>query len=228
MAHVADSTDAPGPAVAGPLRRFPFGLATVVAVFGIVAVSAAQAQSLGDRFRDMFGIKSQPERTAPVSGETASAPSDLTCPPVTIRAGASTYAVGLPGQPASGTDLRYQAVIRQTARECDYNTDTHQIAIKVGIQGRVIVGPAGAPPTVEVPLRIAVVEDGVSSKTIATKVYTTTVNVQGDAGGTYSFVSDDIAYPAPQGAAADRYMFYIGFDPQALKPEPRARGKRKN
>jgi hypothetical protein len=75
-------------------------------------------------------------------------------------------------------------------------------------------------------LRIAVVEDGVSSKTIATKAYTITVNVPGDEGGTYSFVSDDIAYPAPQGAAADRYVFYIGFDPQALKPEPRSRRKR--
>ena len=152
----------------------------MVAVCCIVAASPAHSQSLGDRFKEIFGIKSQPERAAPASGETASLPSDLSCPPVTIRAGASTYAVGLPGKPASGTDLRYQVTIGETARECDYNTDTHQIAIKVGIQGRVIVGPAGAPPTVEVPLRIAVVEDGVSSKTIATKAYTITVNVQGD------------------------------------------------
>jgi hypothetical protein len=208
-------------------RRFPFRLATMVTVCCVVAASPAQSQSLGDRFKEMFGIKSHPEQTAPASGATASAPDDLTCPPVTIRAGASTYAVGLPGKPASGPDLRYQATIGETARECDYNTDTHQIAIKVGIQGRVIVGPAGAPSTVEVPLRVAVVEDGVSSKTIATKAYTVTVNLSGDGGGTYSFVSDDIAYPAPQGVAADRYVFYIGFDPQALKPEPRARGKRR-
>jgi hypothetical protein len=174
----------------------------------------------------MFGIKSQPERAAPASGATASAPTDLTCPPVTIRSGASTYAVGLPGQPASGTDLRYQVTIGETARECDYNTDTHQIAIKIGIQGRVIVGPAGAPPAVEVPLRIAVVEDGVSPKTIATKAYTIPVTLPGDQGAPYSFVADDIVYPAPQGAAADRYVFYIGFDPQALKPEPRSRKTR--
>jgi hypothetical protein len=208
-------------------RRFPFRVATMVTACCVVAASPAQSQSLGDRFKEMFGVKSHPEQTAPASGATASAPDDLTCPPVTIRAGASTYAVGLPGKPASGPDLRYQATIGETARECDYNTDTHQIAIKVGIQGRVIVGPAGAPSTVEVPLRVAVVEDGVSSKTIATKAYTVTVNLSGDGGGTYSFVSDDIAYPAPQGVAADRYVFYIGFDPQALKPEPRARGKRR-
>lgn len=227
MPPVADSTEAHGPAGAGRLWRFPLCLATIVMVGCVVAAAPARSQSLGDRFKDMFGIKSQPEQAPPASGATASAPDDLTCPPVTIRSGASTYAVGLPGKPASGPDLRYQAVIRQTARECDYNTDTHQIAIKVGIQGRVIVGPAGAPPTVEVPLRVAVVEDGVSSKTIATKAYTVTVNLSGDDGASYSFVSSDIVYPAPQGADADRYVFYIGFDPQALKPEPRARSRRR-
>ena len=227
MVPVADSTEARVPAAAGQRRRFPLHLAVAAAIYCVAAASPVRSQSLGDRFKEMFGVKSQPEQAVPASGATASAPSDLTCPPVTIRSGASTYAVGLPGQPASGTDLRYQVTIGETARECDYNTDTHQVAIKIGIQGRVIVGPAGAPPTVEVPLRIAVVEDGVSPKTIATKAYTIPVNLPGAEGAPYSFVADDIAYPAPQGAAADRYVFYIGFDPQALKPEPRAKGKRR-
>jgi hypothetical protein len=226
MVQFADSTEARVAATAGQRRRFPLGLAIAAAICCVAAASPAQSQSLGDRFKEMFGIKSQPERAAPASGATASAPTDLTCPPVTIRSGASTYAVGLPGQPASGTDLRYQVTIGETARECDYNTDTHQIAIKIGIQGRVIVGPAGAPPAVEVPLRIAVVEDGVSPKTIATKAYTIPVTLPGDQGAPYSFVADDIVYPAPQSSAADRYVFYIGFDPQALKPEPRARKTR--
>jgi hypothetical protein len=226
MLDVADTTEVDEPAAVGHLGRFPLRLTTIIAVGCMVAAAPAQSQSLGDRFKEMFGIKSQPERAAPVSGDTASVPGDLTCPSVAIRSGASTYAVGATGQPASGTDVRYQATIHETARECDYNTDTHQIAIKIGIRGRVIVGPAGAPPAVEVPLRVAVVEDGISAKTIATKAYTVTVSLSGDEGGSYSFVSDDISYPAPQGAAADRYVFSVGFDPQALKPEPRSGRKR--
>jgi hypothetical protein len=226
MLDVADTTEVDEPAAVGHLGRFPLRLTTIIAVGCMVAAAPAQSQSLGDRFKEMFGIKSQPERAAPVSGDTASVPGDLTCPSVAIRSGASTYAVGATGQPASGTDVRYQATIHETARECDYNTDTHQIAIKIGIRGRVIVGPAGAPPAVEVPLRVAVVEDGISAKTIATKAYTITVSLSGDEGGSYSFISDDISYPAPQGAAADRYVFYVGFDPQALKPEPRSGRKR--
>lgn len=197
----------------------------VVSVAILGAVSPAQAQSIGDSFKEMFGLKPKPA-PAPAPGAPASVPDNLTCPSVTIRAGASTFAVGLPGKEASGTDLRYQAVIRQTARECDYNTDTHVIATRVGIQGRIIVGPAGAPPTVEVPLRVAVVQDGVSPKTIATKAYTISVPVPGDDGAPFSFVADDISYPAPVGAAGDKYVFYVGFDPQALKPEPRPRAKR--
>lgn len=226
MLNVAGTTEVDEPVPVRHLVSFPLRLMTMAAGCWIVAASPAQSQSLGDRFKEMFGVKSQPERAAPASGDVASVPGDLTCPTVSIRAGASTYTVGASGQPASGTDVRYQATIGDTARECDYNTDTHQIAIKVGIRGRVIVGPAGAPPSVEVPLRIAVVEDGVSAKTIATKAYTITVSLSGNEGGTYSFVSDDISYPAPQSAAADRYVFYVGFDPQALKPEPHSDRKR--
>src|SRR5688500_7285764 len=147
MLNVAGTTDVDEPAAVRHVVGFPLRLMTMVAGCWIVAASPAKSQSLGDRFKEMFGVKSQPERAAPASGSTASVPDDLTCPTVSIRAGASTYTVGASGQPASGTDVRYQATIGDTARECDYNTDTHQIAIKVGIRGRVIVGPAGAPPS---------------------------------------------------------------------------------
>ena len=72
-----------------------------------------------------------------------------------------------PGKQAVGNDLRYQATITQTARECTINGG--QITARIGIQGRVIAGPAGAPPTVEMPLRVAVVQGGVGEKMIATK-----------------------------------------------------------
>ena len=41
--------------------------------------------------------------------------------------------------------------------------------MKVGIEGRVITGPAGGPGTIDVPLRIAVVHDGINPKTIVSK-----------------------------------------------------------
>jgi hypothetical protein len=177
--------------------------------------------SIGSRFSQLFGSKSQ------AVGEAAPPPVDneLSCPPVTIRAGASTYAVGAPGKEAAGNDLRYQATISRTARDCTRNGD--QITARIGILGRVIVGPAGAPQTVEIPLRVAVVQGGVQEKTIATKVFRTTVTMNDDNSVPFSLVAEDVVYPVPSGATGDSYIFYIGFDPQALTPERPSRAARK-
>jgi hypothetical protein len=177
--------------------------------------------SIGSRFSQLFGSKSQ------AVGEAAPPPVDneLSCPPVTIRAGASTYAVGAPGKEAAGNDLRYQATISRTARDCTRNGD--QITARIGILGRVIVGPAGAPQTVEIPLRVAVVQGGVQEKTIATKVFRTTVTMNDDNSVPFSLVAEDVVYPVPPGATGDSYIFYIGFDPQALTPERPSRAARK-
>jgi hypothetical protein len=182
--------------------------------------SSDSGSSISDRFGQLFGSKSQ------AVGEAAPPPeNDLTCPSVSIRPGASTYAVGQPGKPASGSDLRYQATIIRTARDC--NLSGGQIVARIGIQGRVIAGPAGAPASVDVPLRIAVVQDGVTPKTIFTKAYQTNVSMSADSSVVFSLVAEDVTYPPPVGAAGDSYVFYIGFDPSALKPEPKARAKKR-
>ena len=172
--------------------------------------------TIGDRFNQLFGRKSQ------AVGETAPAPdgAELDCPVVKIRAGASTYAVATPGKQPAGSDLRYQATITRTARDCTRSSG--QIIARIGIQGRVIAGPAGTPATVEIPLRVAVVQAGVHEKVISTKVYRTSVSMSEDAGVPFSLVGEDLTYTMPAGLTSDNYVFYIGFDPQALTPEPKS------
>ena len=178
----------------------------------------ARRKSLVDRVQELFGWKvGEPPGSSGAGG--AGTETELTCPPVSIRAGASTYAVAAPGKQPVGNDLRFQATITRTARDCTLTGD--QITARIGIQGRVIAGPAGAPPTVEIPLRVAVVQGGVQEKTIATKVYRTTVSMTEAGSVPFSLVAEDLVYPVPPGAAGDSYIFYIGFDPQALKPEPK-------
>jgi hypothetical protein len=186
------------------------------------AGSSASSPSISDRFSQLFGSKSQAVGDAPPPAEQ----SDLTCPTVAIRPGASTFAVGMPGKEASGADLRYQATITRTARDC--NLAGGQITARIGIQGRLIAGPAGAPQSVDVPLRVAVVQDGVTPKTIFTKSYQTNVSMSSDNSVLFSLVAEDVVYPVPEGNAGDSYVFYIGFDPQALQPAPKPKAKRKN
>jgi hypothetical protein len=215
--------------VAGRAGRLRMALALAVAggvlsgcgggsLFG---ASSDSSPSIGSRFSQIFGSKSQ------AVGETAPPPVDneLTCPPVSIRAGASTYAVAAPGKEPVGNDLRFQATITRTARDCTQTGD--QITARIGILGRVIAGPAGNPPTVEIPLRVAVVQGGIQEKTITTKVYRTTVSMNDSGSVPFSLVAEDVVYPVPPGATGDSYIFYIGFDPQALTPEPKAKVARK-
>ena len=200
--------------------------AAILTGLGCAMVAApASAQSLGDRFKSLFGGKSEEPPANAAPSEQPPVDPDLSCPPVSIRAGASTYAVAAPGKQPVGNDLRFQATITRTARECSINGS--EITARIGIQGRVIAGPAGAPQTVQVPLRVAVVQGGISEKTIATKAYQTTVTMTEGGSEPFTLVADDLVYPAPSGAVADNYVFYIGFDPQALKPEPKPRATKK-
>ncbi|WP_246756430.1 hypothetical protein [Bradyrhizobium neotropicale] len=205
-------------------------IASVVATAlgcGTLAAPAA-AQSLTDRFKSLFGggkSEEQPAEKPPAPAGGQSSESDVLCPPVAIRSGASTYAVGAPGKEPVGSDLRFQATITRTARECALNGG--DITARIGIQGRIIVGPAGAPPTVQVPLRVAVVQGGVSEKTIATKAYQTTVTMGEGGSEPFTLVAEDLTFSAPSADVAENYIFYIGFDPQALKPEPKPKAARK-
>jgi hypothetical protein len=209
----------------GALRRGP--AITLAFSLLLTAASPAAAQSLTDRFKSLLGGKSdQPAQTTPAPGQPPAGPEeDMDCPSVTVRAGASTYAVAPPGKQAVGNDVRYQATITKMARECVRNGG--DITARIGIQGRVIAGPAGAPTTVEIPLRVAVVQGGVGEKVIASKAYRTTVEMSEGGSVPFTFVAEDLAYPMPSAAAADSYIFYVGFDPQALSPEPKPRAKKK-
>lgn len=202
--------------------------AVLLALGAASAAPPAAAQSLTDRFKSLFGGGSDDkgQENLPASGGPPVDPTDgLTCPPVNIRAGASTYAVAAPGKQAVGNDVRFQASITKTARECNLNGA--EITAKIGIQGRIVAGPAGAPASVDIPMRIAVVQGGIGEKVIATKSYRTTVQMTEDGSVPFTIVAEDMVYPVPPpGANADNYVFYIGFDPQALTPE-RPHGKKR-
>jgi len=198
--------------------------AVSIAIGCSLFAAPAASQSISDRFKSLFGGGKSDEPAEKTPGESIEE-TDLTCPPVAVRAGASTFAVAPPGKQPVGNDLRYQATITKTARECSINAG--QITARIGIQGRVIAGPAGAPSSVQIPLRVAVVQGGVGEKTIATKAYQTTVSMSEDSSVPFTLVADDLIYPAPTGGTGDSYIFYIGFDPQALKPEPKPKAPKK-
>ena len=118
-------------------------------------------------------------------------------------------------------NLRYQVGIGQTARDCRLANGV--VTMKIGIQGRVILGPQGAPGQIEVPVRLAVVhETATNSKAITTKLERVSVTVQPDStNAIFTLVDNEISFPMPRGGDIDDYVVYVGFDQQGLEMERR-------
>ena len=157
---------------------------------------------------------------------------DVECPNVSVRNGAATLLIGgKAGEEApAALDVRYQGSIIRTARECHVTAGI--MTMKVGIEGRVITGPAGGPGTVNVPMRIAVVQEGISPQTVVSKFGQEQVIVNNAVDRvTFTHVDSDISFPLPTPLSAiDAYVVYVGFDPLGAQPpkaKPKPRGKQR-
>src|ERR1700760_3245676 len=65
---------------------------------------------------------------------------DINCPDVAVAEGGASLRVG----GADNASVRYQFSIGDTARQCD-PAGPGEAAIKVGVAGQVVIGPAGSP-----------------------------------------------------------------------------------
>ncbi len=106
------------------------------------------------------------------------------------------------------------------------------MVMKVGIQGRVIVGPAGGPGHVDVPLRIAVVDAPSSGmKVITTKFIQIPIDIANDDGANFSHIEEGLTFPLPTPVSElENYVIYIGFDQfsaSAAKPAPAGKPRAK-
>jgi hypothetical protein len=103
--------------------------------------------------------------------------------------------------------------------------------MKVGMQGRVILGPEGSGiSNVIVPIRFAVVRETVETKVLTTKLDRVPVTIPpNDSNVPFTHVTEGLDFPMPRGNDIDNYLVYIGFDPAGAEPEkkppPKARPK---
>jgi hypothetical protein len=176
------------------------------------------------------------------TGASAKAPqtatgaqSDVNCPPVEVRQGASTLTIGADSSNKSAMALKYQGEFMREARDCAVVGGN--LVMRIGVQGRVIPGPLGGPGQVEVPLRIAVVQETPGgARPIATKFIRIPVAVTNNDGGLFTHVEAGLNFPLPTPMSyLDDYIVYVGFDTfsaqaqdkQKEQPAPRARSKPK-
>ncbi len=149
---------------------------------------------------------------------------NVDCPEVLVSDVGGTSRV-FAGSDQSSNGVRYQFGIRETAREC--SAENGQIALKVGVSGRLLIGPAGQPGTYSVPLKIAVKREGTEGYA-ATKIYQVNASVPaGETGADFTVVSDLLFVPLIHEEAKQDYTIEVAFDTKAGRAAPvaRARGK---
>ena len=139
---------------------------------------------------------------------------ELDCPPVEIDEGGASARVG----GADNASVRYQFDIGQTARECA-PVATNQFTLKVGVSGRLVIGPAGEPGAYSAPLRV-IVRDQVLKKDAFSKVYKIEATSSGTDGAPFTFVSEPIVLPMTRTDLADDYTLTVGFESGKPAPPP--------
>ena len=170
--------------------------------------SSDDSPSFTSRFTSLFS-GATPGVTQPHS-PTPTAP-EVECPGVDIRTGASTMNVAAKTADATAGDLRYQFSFGQTARECA--VQGANLSMKVGVQGRVILGPMGGPGQVDVPVRYAVVREGPQPKTVITKFKRISVIVPpAQTHVQFVDIEEGLTFPLPSRSELDAYVVYVGFD----------------
>ena len=185
---------------------------------------AASSGTFTDRMSaTLFGPPAQAGDPAKPAGPDA----QQDCPVTDIRSGGSTLAINEARAEATPMTLRYQASLHSLARECAILGAT--ITMKVGAQGRIVVGPAGGPGQMELPIRYTVVHEGPSPRTILTKFHRVPVTIPAGAGNVpFVHVDEDLTFPVPPGDALWSYVVYVGFDPEGLKQKPQVAAKKRS
>jgi hypothetical protein len=197
---------------------------------GLSALCAASPTDAPGRTPAASAIQPVMAPLAKVAQAAAGVSPDANCPAVEVRRGAATLTVGPTGERSAMT-LKYQGSFTRFARECSV-VDGNMIA-KVGVEGRIVVGPAGSAERIQVPLRFAVVrETPTGMQAIATKFVQVSVDLNATGNTPFVYVEEGLSFPIPNPVTTlDEYLIYVGFDPVTAeaqsRPAPKAPPKQK-
>ena len=212
-----DNSPSPAPASTASTRPAPAST---------TPAPASSNVSFASRVKSFFSGDAANLNSAAPQAAAGTPAADIECPSVEYRQGAATMAVNSPGYENEALGLRYQASFTQTARECILRGN--DLTIKVGVQGRIVVGPAGAPGSINIPLRYALVREGKEPKTLWTKLFMIPVTIpENQLNLPFLHIEEEMTVPRPSGDEIEAYVIYIGFDPEGAtaKPKPVAKPK---
>jgi hypothetical protein len=163
----------------------------------------------------MLGMKKN-EAASDAAAATPEKERHISCPEVLILEG-TEVSRAYAGAPPSSANLRYQFAVTETARECKLDGD--QLALKIGVAGKVLLGPAGSSGSFTVPVRMAILRKKDSEPELS-KLYHATVTLgQSETQAEFSIVSESLHVPFIQDHSEQDYTIRVGIDEGPAKEE---------
>ncbi len=159
------------------------------------------AQAKWDNLMALVEFKPLPKQPKPTD--------PLLCPEIHVLDGTSDDRIYAPGPEQSNETVRYQFSIENVARGCQISGK--QAAMKIGVAGRILLGPAGSPGTYPAPIRVAVIDlsDG---NPVVSKLYQVAASVSdGQTEAPFTLVTDPFTIPTTANFA-ENYTIKVGFD----------------
>lgn len=193
------------------MGQFDFARAARFAGIGVVGLLLS-ACSMGNLMgsgkpSETAQLQSASATPAQISAQATNAlPAIATeCPEIKVRPGSEAmfyYGKGKVGDPRS---LNYQAVIDKQSRNCVVSNGL--ITVKMGVVGRVLLGPSGNQQSVDLPIRFAVERDDVAifSERYEIPVAITPPNQSEE----FVKVVENVGIPYLGG---ERIVIWVGFD----------------
>jgi hypothetical protein len=186
------------------------GLGSKAALASVAAVALAGC-SMGSMFAPAQPGGAAPAAAMPTQQELTTASTNALpaiateCPPIKVRAGGEALFYYGNGRVGNARDLNYQAVLDKESRNCVVSNGL--ITVKMGVVGRLLLGPAGNQTEVTVPLRFTVERDNVA---MFSENYQIPVAVTPPAqSAEFVKVVENVAIPYVGG---ENIVIWVGFD----------------
>jgi len=122
----------------------------------------------------------------------------------------NAYAGNAKDDPAK---LIYRASLSEATRACTANDTT--LTIRVQAQGRVVIGPAGKPGRISLPINVEVIGEG--DKVLYSQTQITPVDVPAEGVAQFLFDKADVSIPNQMGGVSTFTRVRIGFDDATVK-----------
>ena len=140
----------------------------------------------------------------PVKRDPA-APQLRSCPEATVLDGGAALRVGGP----SSQSVRHQFAITDVARECQLQNG--QLVIKVGVEGNLLIGPAGSGGTQGASIRVALRAEK-DQRIVASRSYRVSATSSGGQTAPFTLVTEPFVAPFINEYAGDDYTITVGFE----------------